>query len=93
VIALSSIYLAPPLLTVAGLAARRPSMAIAGLSAWTAMTATYLPTVRYYQAPPVAAVALPFTASVYMAMTLSSARRHRTGGVPWKGRAGAGRGR
>jgi hopene-associated glycosyltransferase HpnB len=93
VVALSSIYLAPPVLTLAGLATRRPSMAVAGLSAWTAMTATYLPIVRYYQAPPVAAVALPFTASVYLAMTLSSARRHRAGGVPWKGRAGASRAR
>jgi hopene-associated glycosyltransferase HpnB len=91
--ALSSIYLAPPMLTIAGLAARRPAMAMAGLSAWTAMTATYLPMVRYYRAPPAAALALPFTASLYMAMTLSSARRHRSGGVPWKGRAGAGRAR
>lgn len=93
VAALCSIYLAPPVLTMAGLATRRPSMAVAGLSAWTAMTATYLPMVRYCQAPPVAALALPFTASLYMAMTLSSAHRHRTGGVPWKGRPGAGRAR
>ena len=86
VVALSSIYLAPPVLAAAGLATRRPALAIAGLGAWTAMTATYLPMVRYYRAPLATAPALPFTALVYMAMTLSSARRHYAGGVAWKGR-------
>jgi hopene-associated glycosyltransferase HpnB len=86
VAALSSVYLAPPLLAVAGLATRRPATAAAGIGAWTAMTATYLPIVRYYRAPLASAPALPFTSLLYMAMTLSSARRHGRGGVAWKGR-------
>jgi hopene-associated glycosyltransferase HpnB len=83
---LSAIYLAPPVLAVKGLVTGRPSLAVAGLAAWTAMAATYLPMARYYRAPAAAAVALPVTASLYMAMTLSSARRHYSGGVAWKGR-------
>ena len=86
VAALSSIYLAPPLLTAAGVATRRPSIAVAGLTAWTAMAATYLPMARYYQVAPSTAIALPFTSLLYTAMTVDSARRHRKGGVPWKGR-------
>jgi hypothetical protein len=73
-------------LAVKGLVTGRPSLAVAGLAAWTAMAATYLPMARYYRAPAAAAVALPVTASLYMAMTLSSARRHYSGGVAWKGR-------
>ena len=89
VAALSSIYLAPPLLAVGGWVARKPSLAAAGLGAWTAMTVTYVPMARYYRVPVASAVVLPFTAALYMAMTLSSARRYRArGGVPWKGRTG-----
>lgn len=83
---LSAVYLAPPVLVYAGISARRPSMAIAGLAAWAAMASSYLPICRYYRAPAIAALALPFTASLYMTMTLSSAWRQRAGGVPWKGR-------
>lgn len=84
---LCSIYLAPPVLAVAGLAAKRRGLALAGLAAWSAMTATYLPVVRYYRLPPRAALALPFTAALYTAMTISSAwRYHVGGGAAWKGR-------
>ena len=86
VVGLSAIYLVPPVLAVAGLATRRPAMAVAGLGAWTAMTATYLPMVRYYRAPAASALALPFTACLYLAMTVSSAQRHHKGGVAWNGR-------
>jgi hopene-associated glycosyltransferase HpnB len=86
VAALSSTYLAPPLLVISGAARRRPWPALAGLAAWTAMTATYLPIVRYYRAAPATALALPVTASLYGAMTVDSARRHRKGGVAWKDR-------
>jgi hopene-associated glycosyltransferase HpnB len=88
VAALSSIYLAPPLLAICGTALRRPWPALAGLAAWTAMTATYMPIVRYYGGSPASALALPLTASLYGAMTIDSARRHRKGGVAWKGRRG-----
>ena len=86
VAALSTVYVAPPVLATVGLSTRRPALALAGLGAWTAMTATYLPMVRYYRAPVITAPALPFTSVVYMAMTLSSARRYYSGGVAWKGR-------
>ncbi len=86
VVGLGVLYLCPPLLAGAGLATRRPALAAAGMAAWTAMSMTYLPMVRYYNAPPACALALPFTASLYAAMTLSSARRHGQGGWAWKGR-------
>jgi len=84
---LGALYVSPPLLTATGLATRRPALATAGVVAWTAMTMTYLPMVRYYGAPPASAVALPFTACLYAAMTVSSARLHRRGRSAWKGRA------
>jgi hypothetical protein len=83
---LGALYLSPPLLAAAGLATRRPAPATAGLVAWTAMTITYLPIVRYYGSPPASALALPFTACLYAAMTVSSARRHRKAGSAGKGR-------
>ncbi len=83
---LAALYLAPPVIAGAGLVTRRPALAAAGMTAWTAMTVTYLPMVRYYGASPASALALPFTASLYTAMTVSSARRHGKGGWAWKGR-------
>jgi hopene-associated glycosyltransferase HpnB len=83
---LSVTYLAPPTLALSGLWRRRPARAVAGLAAWTLMTLTYLPMTRYYRVSPWTAVALPFTASLYLAMTLDSARRHRAGGLAWKAR-------
>jgi hopene-associated glycosyltransferase HpnB len=83
---LGALYLSPPLLAATGLATRRPALAAAGVAAWTAMTMTYLPIVRYYGAPPASALALPFTASLYAAMTVSSARRYKKGASAWKGR-------
>ena len=74
---LSALYLVPPLLVAVGLTAHKRATALAGLAAWAAMAASYLPTVRYYRAPPAGALALPFTCSLYMAMTLDSARRRR----------------
>jgi hopene-associated glycosyltransferase HpnB len=80
-------YLAAPALTVAGLVRRRPGPALAGASAWALMAATYLPMARYYRVPRWTAAALPATASLYLAMTLDSARRHHFGHqVKWKGR-------
>lgn len=83
---LGSTYLAPPLLAFSGVALRRPLMAAAGISSWATMTVTYLPIARRYGASPATALALPFTAGLYAAMTIGSARRHHRGGVAWKGR-------
>ncbi|MCL6092190.1 MAG: glycosyltransferase, partial [Actinobacteria bacterium] len=84
--ALSFVYLSPPLLCAIGLVAAKPLTTLAGLAAWTAMAASYLPLARYYKVSPASALALPFTCSLYMAMTLDSARRHRLGTTGWKGR-------
>jgi hopene-associated glycosyltransferase HpnB len=84
--AMGSVYLAPPFLTWSGLAKRRSARAAAGLAAWNCMAATYLPIAKYYRVSPAAAAALPFTALLYMAMTVSSALRERHGGFAWKGR-------
>jgi hopene-associated glycosyltransferase HpnB len=73
---LAVLYVSPPLMAATGVATGRAALAGAGLAAWTAMTATYVPIVRYYRASPAGALALPFTASVYAAMTVSSALRH-----------------
>jgi hopene-associated glycosyltransferase HpnB len=82
---LATMYLSPPLMAAAGIARRRPALTAAGLVAWTAMTATYLPIVRYYRAPPAGALALPFTASLYAAMTVSSALRYHRRRAAGKG--------
>jgi hopene-associated glycosyltransferase HpnB len=86
VAALSSTYLAPPLIAGWGLARGRPWLAIAGFTAWALMAASYLPTVRYYRSPRASALALPMTAGLYGAMTIDSARRHYRGALVWKGR-------
>jgi hopene-associated glycosyltransferase HpnB len=84
--ALSSTYLAPPVLGIWGTLRHRPWLALAGLTGWAAMAASYLPTARYYRASQATALALPLTAGLYAAMTVDSARRHRHGAVAWKGR-------
>jgi hopene-associated glycosyltransferase HpnB len=83
---LFSTYLAPPIFGIWGLATRRPQVAAAGLGAWVAMAASYVPVARYYRVSPATAVALPLTAGLYAAMTVDSARRHYQGAVAWKGR-------
>jgi hopene-associated glycosyltransferase HpnB len=58
-----------------------------GLAAWLVMAGSYLPMLRYYRQPPWHAAFLPFTAGVYLLMTLDSARLHHRGrGAAWKGR-------
>lgn len=51
------------------------------------MAGGFVPMLRYYRQPSLAAFALPVTALLYALMTLDSARRHRFGhGAGWKGR-------
>ena len=51
------------------------------------MSVTYLPMLRLYRLSPLRAPTLPLIATLYAAMTISSARRHRLGrGGEWKGR-------
>ncbi|WP_180985702.1 glycosyltransferase [Streptomyces sp. CB02959] len=87
VLGLALVYLAPPAALLAGLAAGDPSVAALGGAAWAVMAGTYLPMLRYYRQPPWAAPLLPFTALLYLLMTVDSAVQHYRGrGAAWKGR-------
>ena len=58
-----------------------------GAGAWLAMTAAYLPMVRYYRLHPLWALTLPLAAIFYMGATAHSAVRYWSGqGGEWKGR-------
>jgi hypothetical protein len=84
---LAWVYLVPPAALVAGLAAGRPAVAVPGGLAWLVMTATYVPMLRHYRQSPWLAPALPFTAFLYLLMTVDSAVQHHRGrGAAWKGR-------
>jgi hopene-associated glycosyltransferase HpnB len=85
-VGMAMIYLAPPLLLLT-----RDSSAIAlGLMAWTLMTISYLPVLRFYRVALTWAPLLPLIALFYMAATLDSALRYWTGrGGEWKGRVQA----
>jgi hopene-associated glycosyltransferase HpnB len=84
---LALVYLAPPVTLVAGLAAGATAAALAGAAAWLVMTVTYAPMLRYYRQPLWLAPLLPFTAFLYLLMTVDSAVQHYRGrGAAWKGR-------
>ncbi|MFJ7070312.1 glycosyltransferase [Streptomyces sp. NPDC101115] len=84
---LALVYLAPPATLVAGLLAGDGPAAWAGGLAWAVMAGTYLPMLRYYRQPPWLAPLLPFTALLYLLMTVDSAVQHHRGrGAAWKGR-------
>ncbi len=55
--------------------------------AWLVMAGTYIPMLRYYRQPLWLAPLLPFTAFLYLLMTVDSAVQHYRGrGAAWKGR-------
>lgn len=81
------IYLAPPVGLVAGLATGSAPAAALGGAAWAVMIGTYAPMLRYYGQPLWTAPLLPFTALLYLLMTVDSAVQHYRGrGAAWKGR-------
>ncbi|MGW0557394.1 glycosyltransferase [Streptomyces sp. NPDC002926] len=87
VMGLSLVYLAPPATLCAGVLTQDTAAAWAGGLAWAVMTGTYLPMLRYYRQPPLLAPLLPFTALLYLLMTVDSAVQHYRGrGAAWKGR-------
>jgi hypothetical protein len=58
-----------------------------GLLAWVMMTASYLPTLRFYGLSPLWALLLPLVGALYAGMTWSSALRYWRGERSrWKGR-------
>jgi hopene-associated glycosyltransferase HpnB len=84
---LALVFAVPPAATVAGAVGGSAATLVIGAAGWLLMAATYLPILRYYRQPWAAALLLPFTATLYLAMTVHSAVRHRQyGGATWKGR-------
>ncbi|HHI82117.1 MAG TPA: hypothetical protein ENJ99_03105 [Rhizobiales bacterium] len=58
-----------------------------GLGAWAVMAAIYWPTVRFYGLSPLWSLTLPLAATLFGAMTLTSAIRYYLGGQnDWRGR-------
>lgn len=81
------VYLVPPLAALAGAAAGAGPPCALGAAAWAVMAGTYLPMLRYYRQPLWLAPLLPFTAALYLLMTVDSAVQHYRGrGAAWKGR-------
>ncbi|MFE5486080.1 glycosyltransferase [Streptomyces sp. NPDC056527] len=84
---LALVYLAPPAALVAGVVGADPAAAWTGGIAWAVMAGTYVPMLRYYRQPLWLAPTLPFTALLYLLMTVDSAVQHYRGrGAAWKGR-------
>jgi hopene-associated glycosyltransferase HpnB len=87
VLGLVLVYLVPPLALLVGLTAGSAPTAGCGALAWVVMTGTYVPMLRHYRQPLWLAPALPFTAFLYLLMTVDSAVQHYRGrGAAWKGR-------
>ncbi|MFG2129328.1 glycosyltransferase [Streptomyces sp. NPDC048751] len=84
---LALVYLVPPVAVVVGLVAANPAAAVLGALAWLVMAGTYVPMLLYYRQPLWLAPLLPFTAFLYLLMTVDSAVQHHRGrGAAWKGR-------
>jgi hypothetical protein len=83
VVAMGVVYLAPPLLLLAGPAPAR----ILGVAAWLGMSAVFVPVLRLYRCPVALALLLPAAALFYTAATVWSAVQYWRGrGGRWKGR-------
>ncbi|MFI2373712.1 glycosyltransferase [Streptomyces sp. NPDC018964] len=84
---LALVYLVPPFAVLVGAVTGSGTATVLGAAAWLVMTGTYVPMLRYYRQPPWLAPLLPFTAFLYLLMTVDSAVRHHRGrGAAWKGR-------
>ncbi|MFI9202596.1 glycosyltransferase [Streptomyces sp. NPDC053048] len=87
VVGLALVYLVPPAAVAAGALTGSVPPLVLGAGAWAVMAGTYLPMLRYYRRPPWLAPLLPFTALLYLLMTVDSAVQHYRGrGAAWKGR-------
>ncbi|MEU8742362.1 glycosyltransferase [Streptomyces parvulus] len=81
------VYLVPPLAVVVGAERGETAAALLGGAAWLVMAGTYAPMLRHYRQPLWLAPLLPFTAFLYLLMTVDSAVQHYRGrGAAWKGR-------
>ena len=80
-------YVVPPAALIAGVMTGSFPTALLGAVTWLIMALTYVPMLRFYGIASPAALLLPGTALLYLAMTVDSARRHALGrGGAWKGR-------
>ncbi|MFD5060774.1 glycosyltransferase [Streptomyces sp. NPDC058394] len=87
VLGLALVYLAPPVTLAAGLLGGDPPAAWVGGAAWVLMAGTYMPMLSFYRQSLWLAPLLPFTAVLYLLMTVDSALQHYRGrGAAWKGR-------
>ncbi|MFI8949564.1 glycosyltransferase [Streptomyces sp. NPDC053750] len=87
VVGLALVYLVPPVAAVVGAATGSTATTLLGGAAWLVMAGTYMPMLRYYRQPLWLAPLLPFTAFLYLLMTVDSAVQHYRGrGAAWKGR-------
>jgi hopene-associated glycosyltransferase HpnB len=92
VLGLGVVFLAPVAAVVAG--AGDLLVTCLGAATWLIMAATFMPMLRYYRQPVLLAFSLPLTATLYLAMTVDSARQHWLGrGASWKGRTYSATGR
>lgn len=88
VAAMTLVYLVPVAAVVGGVATAHWPVAGLGAATWLLMALAYRPTLKFYGQTPLRGLLLPFSAFLYMLMTVDSARRHRNGsGGRWKGRA------
>lgn len=82
-VAMSLVFIAPPLLA---LFSRGAPEALGAIS-WAIMAFIFAPTLRFYGLPAIHVFALPLIAAAYMLFTVGSAAQYWTGrGGRWKGR-------
>ena len=87
VLAMTILYLVPPVLVLSSPLHGDLAGTVIGASAWIAMALAAYPTGRLYGVPPWTGFALPAAAALFVAMTVDSARCYWTGGGrAWKSR-------
>ncbi len=92
VVGLALVFWVPPACLLIGAATVDVPTLLVGAAGYALMTALYVPILRYYRLPWPMALALPFTATLYLGMTVDSAVQHFRGrGAAWKGRTYSGR--
>lgn len=83
-LAMALMFWVPPVALVFG----DPTTRGLAVVAWTAMAASYVPTLIYYRLSPFRGLAMPLIGTIYLAMTWSSALRYWQGvRTAWRGRA------
>jgi len=87
VIAMSLVYLVPPLFILIGLSLNNLLITIIALMGYLLITISYYPTIKLYHCPLIYTFLLPVIALLYTLMTIDSALKHWQGqGGSWKGR-------